>query len=94
MKLFDIYIGLPCNSEGEVSACNSGEPGWSPGLGTSLENCRREWQSTPVFLPGESHHQRTVAGYSPWGRKESEMIEQLKLLTTTGHCKGASLVAQ
>ena len=35
MKLFDIYIGLSCNSEGEVSACNSGEPGWSPGLGRS-----------------------------------------------------------
>ena len=30
---------------------------------------RREWQSTPVFLPGESHGQRSLAGYSPWGRR-------------------------
>ena len=30
---------------------------------------RRAWQSTPVFLPGESHGQRSLAGYSPWGRK-------------------------
>ena len=29
---------------------------------------RRAWQPTPVFLPGESHGQRSLAGYSPWGR--------------------------
>ena len=28
---------------------------------------RRAWQPTPVFLPGESHGQRSLAGYSPWG---------------------------
>ena len=28
---------------------------------------RRKWQHTPVFLPGKSHGQRSVAGYSPWG---------------------------
>jgi len=30
---------------------------------------RRKWQSTPVFLPRESHGQRSLAGYSPWGHK-------------------------
>ena len=30
----------------------------------------RKWQPTPVFLPGESHGQRRLAGYSPRGRKE------------------------
>ena len=30
---------------------------------------RRKWQPTPVLLPGESHGQRSLAGYSPWGRK-------------------------
>ena len=30
---------------------------------------RRKWQPTPVFLPGDSHGQRSLAGYSPWGRK-------------------------
>ena len=29
---------------------------------------RRKWQSTPVFLPGESHGQRSLVGHSPWGR--------------------------
>ena len=36
---------------------------------------RRKWQSIPVFLPGESHGQRSLVGYSPWGHKESDMTE-------------------
>ena len=39
---------------------------------------RREWQSNPVFLPGEFHGQRILAGYSPWGCKESDTTEQLR----------------
>ena len=31
--------------------------------------CRRKWQPTPVFLPGEFHGQRSLAGCSPWGHK-------------------------
>ena len=31
---------------------------------------KRAWQPTPVFLPGESHGWRSLAGYSPWGLKE------------------------
>ena len=37
---------------------------------------RRKWQPTPVFLLGKSHGQRSLAGYSPWGRKESDKTEQ------------------
>ena len=36
---------------------------------------REAWQPTPVFLPGESHGQRSLAGYSPWGRTESDTTE-------------------
>ena len=36
---------------------------------------RTEWQPTPVFLPGKSHGQRNLAGYSPQGSKESNMTE-------------------
>ena len=36
---------------------------------------RREWQPTPVFLPGESYGQRSLEGYSPWGHKESDMTD-------------------
>ena len=37
---------------------------------------RRKWQPTPVFLPGKSHGQTSLEGYSLWGRKESNMTEQ------------------
>ena len=36
---------------------------------------RREWLPTPVFLPGESHKQKSLEGYSPWGHKESDTSE-------------------
>ena len=36
---------------------------------------RREWQLTSTFLAGEFHGQRSLVGYSTWGRKESDMIE-------------------
>ena len=38
---------------------------------------RRKWLPTPVFLPGEFHGQRSLAGYSPWDCKESHMTELL-----------------
>ena len=40
---------------------------------------RKEWQLTPVFLPGEFYGQRSLVGYSPWGHRESGMTEQLTL---------------
>ena len=40
---------------------------------------RRKWQLTPVFLPGESHGQRSLVGYSPWGHKGSDTTERLTL---------------
>ena len=36
---------------------------------------RRVWQATPVFLPGESHGQRSLEGYSPWGHEVSNTTE-------------------
>ena len=40
---------------------------------------RGKWLPAAVVLPGESHGQRNLMGYSPWGRKESDMTEQLPL---------------
>ena len=37
---------------------------------------RRKWQPTTVFLPGESHEQRSLADYNPWARKESDTTEK------------------
>jgi len=36
---------------------------------------RRAWQPTLVFLPGEFHGQRSLAGYNPWGHTELDMTE-------------------
>ena len=58
------------------SPANAGDirdAGSIPGLGRSP--WRRAWQPNPIFLPGESHGQRSLAGYSPWGRKESDTPE-------------------
>ena len=41
---------------------------------------RRKWQTTPVFLPGKFHGQRSLIGYSPWGHKESDTTEWLHFL--------------
>ena len=38
---------------------------------------RRKWQPAPVFLPGKSHGQRSLAGYGPWGCKELDTTLQL-----------------
>ena len=48
-------------------------PGFDPWVGKIP--WRRKWQPTPVFLPGESHGQRSLAGYSPEGCKESDTTE-------------------
>ena len=50
-----------------------GQPGFDPWVGKFP--WRREWQPTLVFLLGEFHGQRSLAGYSPWGHKELDMIE-------------------
>ena len=38
---------------------------------------RRQWQPTPVLLPGKCHGRRSLVGCSPWGREESDTTEQL-----------------
>ena len=44
------------------------------------EPLEKEWQPTPVFLPGESHGWRSLAGYSPWGCKKSDTTERVHFL--------------
>ena len=67
-------LGFP-GSDGKVSTSKAREPDLLPGL--ERLPWRRKWQPTPVFLPGKSHGQRSLVGYSPWGRKESDTTEQL-----------------
>ena len=50
----------------------------------SLHNhWRRKWQPTPVFSPGESHGQRSLAGHGPWGSRELDTAEVTKHACTT-----------
>ena len=44
-------------------------------LHARLQHQRRQWQPTPVLLPGESHGRRSLVGYSPRGHKESDTTE-------------------
>ena len=64
--------GYTVGSEDKEFACNAGALGSTPGLGIPW---KREWLPTPVFLPGEFHGQRNLAGYSPSGHKESDMTK-------------------
>ena len=65
--------GLPRWLRGKESACQSRRCGFDPWV--EKIPWRRKWQPTPVFLPGESHRQRSLVGYSPWGHKESDRSE-------------------
>ena len=62
------------HQDGWVTSCPwvSGNP--SP-LGSYFLAASWTWQATPVFLPGKSHGERSLVGYSPWGREESDTTD-------------------
>ena len=73
----ELNTELPRWPNGKESTCQCRRRkrlGFSPWVGKIP--WRRKWQPTPVFLPGESHGQRSLVG-SPWGRKESDTTKQL-----------------
>ena len=61
---------FPGGASGKESACQRRDV-----RDVGLIPWRRAWQRTLVFLPGESHGQRSLVGYSPWGPKDSDMTE-------------------
>ena len=69
------FLYFPGGSDGKASAYNAGDPGSIPGLGRF--SGEGNGQPTPVLLPGKSHGQRSVVGYSPRGRKESDTTKRL-----------------
>ena len=85
------WTGLPRWHSGRKPACQCRRYRFS--LWVGKVPWRRKWQPTPVFLPGKLHGQRSLAGYSPWGREESNMIEHKH--TVPGiPCAGTFLVAR
>ena len=67
------YEGLPRWLSGKESTCQCRTLRFQPWVGKIP--WRREWQPTPVFLPGESHGQRSLVRYCSQGGKESDMTE-------------------
>ena len=84
--------GFPGGSAGKESACNAGDEGggeFDPWVGKIP--LQEGMQPTPVFLPGESHEQRSLVGYNPYCSKELEMTEvtehACKHLTINDFCE-------
>ena len=65
-------MGLPSGSVGKESTCNAGDPGSIPGLGRSFGG---RHDNLLQYLPGESHGQRSLEGYSPLSCQESDITE-------------------
>ena len=67
LKLYHHFRGFPAGSVVKRICLQCRRPGFDPRV--RKIPWRRKWQPTPVFLPGESHGQRSLAGSSPWGRR-------------------------
>ena len=67
-------VFIPIPKEGNAKECSNYS---TTALILHANPWRRNWQPTPVFLPGESHGWRSLVGCSPWGCKESDMTERL-----------------
>jgi len=81
-----IYICFPGGSVCKESTCNAEDAGrheFDPQVRTIP--WMWAWQLTPVFLPGKSHGERSLVGYSPWGCKESDMTEVTEHAGTHAH---------
>jgi len=73
---YSIWWGFPGIASGKEPVCQCKKlkrRGFDPQVRNSP--WRRAWQPTPVLLPGESHGQRSLAGYRPWGHKEPDTTE-------------------
>ena len=70
-----VLLGLPRWLRGKESACQRRRCGFNPWVGKIT--WRRDWQPAPVFLPGKSHGETSLADCSPWSHRESDTTEQL-----------------
>ena len=79
-KSMYLFPGLPWWLSNKDSAYQCRRHVFDPWIGKIP--WRRKWKLTPVFLSGKSHRQRRLAGYNPWGHKESNTTERLTLLSS------------
>ena len=64
-----------------VNAGDARDVGSTPGVRKT--SWSRKWQLTPILLPGKFHTQRYLAGYSPWGREDSDITKHTQTHTHT-----------
>ena len=72
-----LLLGLPWGLRWERICLQRGRPRFS--IWVRKIPWRSEWLPTPIYLPGESHGQRSLAGYNPWSCKEVDTTEQFTL---------------
>ena len=75
-------IRLPRWRSGKETNCQGRRCRFNPRVGKMP--WRRAWQPTPLFLPRESHRQRSLVGYSPWGHKETDTTKATWHIHTHG----------
>ena len=90
MEPFWVFIGFP-SLVAQWYRANAGDVGLIPGSG------RWKWQPMTVFLPGKSHGQRSLVGYSPWGHRvrhdlATEQQQQFRCLME--NCQASSPTRQ
>ena len=78
LKRTNCWVGLPWWLSSKEPTCQCRRPQVDPWVGKTP--WRKKWQPTPAFLPGKSHGQRNLVGYSPWGCKELDPTEQLNTI--------------
>ena len=93
-----LYLVFPGGSRGKESTCQCTRCRFSPWVGKVP--WRRKWQPTPVFLPGKSLEQRSLASYSPWGCKrvrhdlETTTTQPPRIITKFHRKKNVCYVAE
>ena len=80
-----VFLGLPAGSDGKESVCNVGDLGSTPGLGKSPGEGNGYSLQYSLL---ENFMERNLAGYSPWGSKESDTLRdfQFGLIGSFCHC--------
>ena len=71
-----MLLDFPGGSDSKSVCLQWGRPGFEPWV--RKIPWRRKWQPIPVLLPGKSYGRRSLVGYSPWGRQESDTTERLQ----------------
>ena len=77
ISTWSLFTGLPRWHSGKESSCKCRRCRFHAWFRKIL--WRRKWQPTPIFFPGKFSGERSLSGYNPWGCKESDVPERLRM---------------